>query len=823
MISAYFAAEIKTDMKRTIIFAFILGILSTSSAWAEELDTLKVVDMEEILVIATPKENRKLREQPASVTMLSQQDLQTKQVTSIKSLTGVIPNLFIPDYGSRLTSAVYIRGIGSRINTPSVGLYVDNIPYIDKSAFDFSYADIERIDVLRGPQSTLYGRNAMGGLIKIHTKSPFTYQGTDFRIGAATHHTYNTSLTHYHRISERFAFSAGGFYDYTGGFFRNAALDNKKIDKGQAAGGRMRGIYLPSENWKIDLSVSYEYSDQGGYPYGLYDASTGNVAQPSTNEESSYYRNLLNTGLNLEYQAQHFTLSAVTGYQFLKDRMFMDQDFSASDFYTLEQKQRIHTLSEEIILKSKSNRRWQWTTGVFGFYQWLNTSAPVTFKSDGITMLNRALGSVIPSSIEVAAGAMTMNIMPALNITSDNLVISGDFKTPLMNGAIFHQSTFRDLFNLSGLSFTVGLRLDYEKMKIEYNSGTAMDYTVGIGGQLMRGGQVMREMTLMDETPLTVTSGYQGSISKDYLQLLPKFALQYDFKDNLGNVYATVSKGYRSGGYNIQMFSDLLQNSLQNDMMRQTKEEVLAAIATSPGAAYSELVSQYFPDAEENQDARSVIEYKPEQTWNYEVGTHLNLFNNRLQANASLFWQETRDQQVSKFADNGLGRVTENAGKSRSIGGEASLNAVLTEALSLNASYGYTYATFRDYETLNDDDENVNYAGKYVPFVPKHTMSVGGQYIFRIAPNHWFDRIQVNADYTGAGRIYWTEENVVSQAFYGTLNGRVSFQKGNGEINLWVRNALDKDYAAFYFESLGNGFMQKGRPIQAGIELRCRF
>ena len=71
--------------------------------------------------------------------------------------------------------------------------------------------------------------------------------------------------------------------------------------------------------------------------------------------------------------------------------------------------------------------------------------------------------------------------------------------------------------------------------------------------------------------------------------------------------------------------------------------------------------------------------------------------------------------------------------------------------------------------------------------------------------------------------IYWTEKNTVSQAFYDTLNGRISFQKGHGQIDFWVRNALDKEYASFYFESMGNGFMQKGRPVQAGIELRCRF
>lgn len=802
-----------------------LAILSIGNAWASEVDTLKVVDIEEVLVIATPKENRKLRELPNAVTLLSQQDMQAAQINSIKNLTGFVPNIFIPDYGSKLTSAVYIRGIGSRINTPAVGLYVDNIPYIDKSAFDFNYSDIERIDVLRGPQGTLYGRNAMGGIIRVHTKSPFSYQGTDLRLGAATRNQYNASLTHYHRISDRFAFSTGGFYNYEGGFFRNAALNNEKIDKGQSAGGRFRGIYLPGGNWKLDLNVSYEYSDQGGYPYGLYNKETGGVAQPAYSDASSYYRNLLNAGLNVEYQARNFTLSAVTGYQFLKDRMFMDQDFTPSNIFTLEQKQKINTISEEIVMKSKEGRRWQWTTGISGFYQWLNTTAPVTFEEDGMGMLNQMLGRVIPSSIPVQAGPMTMDIRPVVNVTTPRLLINGDFETPLLNGALFHQSTFHDLFGLNGLSFTAGLRLDYEKMKMNYDSGTAMDYTVAITGELSMGGRPMQTIDMMPETPLTVESGYKGSFSKDYLQLLPKFALQYDFGKNTGNVYATVSKGYRSGGYNIQMFSDLLQTSLQNDMMKQTKEAVMPIVPDQ----YKDLVDANFPGGGANPDAKAATLYKPEQTWNYEVGTHLNLFQNRLRADAALFWLETRDQQISRFAQSGLGRETVNAGKSRSLGGEISLSGVVTTSFTLNASYGYTYATFKDYVTNERDAESetgfneISYNGKYVPFVPKHTLSLGGQYTFFINPGHWLDRIQLNANYTGAGRIYWTEQNDVSQSLYGTLNGRLSFRKGNGQIDFWVRNALNKDYAAFYFESMGNNFLQKGRPIQAGVEIRCRF
>ena len=130
-----------------------------------------------------------------------------------------------------------------------------------------------------------------------------------------------------------------------------------------------------------------------------------------------------------------------------------------------------------------------------------------------------------------------------------------------------------------------------------------------------------------------------------------------------------------------------------------------------------------------------------------------------------------------------------------------------------------TYATFTDYVVSNE----VNYNGKYVPFVPKHTFNVGGQYIFAMKAGAWLDNITLDAHYKAAGRIYWTEANNTSQALYGTLNGRMSLNKGNGQIALWVDNALNKRYQAFWFETMSRGFAQMGRPIQVGIDLRCRF
>lgn len=788
---------------KQILLSLTGAMLYALSATAEEADTLKTMNVDEVVVVAAPKENRALRELPIASTRLTQQDMRAKQVAGIKDLTSLVPNLFIPDYGSRLTTAVYIRGIGSRINTPAVGLYVDNIPYIDKSAFDFSYADIEQIEVLRGPQSMLYGRNTMGGLIKVHTKSPFTYQGTDVRLGAATYGDYDVSLTHYHRITSRFAFSAGGFFEHKGGFFKNSAQNDERIDRSNAGGGRLHGIFLPTDNLKLDLNLSYEYSDQGGYPYyyigaaredaTVYPDLLGRIAY---NDESGYRRGLLNAGLNLEYQAQAFTLSCITGYQNLNDRMDMDQDFSPRDIFTLVQKQRSNTVSEEIVLKSKPGKRWQWTTGAFGFYQWLSTDGPVLFKREGIEQLiEDNVNNMFPSS--------PMAPQMHLGINNEQLYIGGDFSTPLMSAAVYHQSTLNDLL-VKGLSLTVGLRLDYEKMWLDYNSACE---PMNFGFSFKMGNMELKDDAMQALSALT------GSMKRDYLQLLPKFSLQYEWKQG-NNVYATVSKGYRSGGYNIQMFSDLVQSQLRNSMKQ-------ALMASPSFASMASMIDKMMPEV--GIDVVGTTLYKPEYTWSYELGTHLTLFDNRLTADIAGFLMETRNQQVSQFSENGMGRVTVNAGRSRSIGAEASLAARVTDALTLNAGYGYTCATFRDYQTLDDNDQPVDYRGHFIPFIPRHTLNVGAQYLISLRQGSLLDRIRLNADYNAAGRIYWTEANNVSQAFYGVLNGRVSLEKGQGAIGLWVRNALDKDYAAFCFESMGNRFMQKGKPVQVGIDLRCRF
>lgn len=773
-------------------------------------DSLKYVEIDNIVITAHPKENGELKKLPLMSASFSLSDIERKNVTSLKSISTSVPNLFIPSYGSKQTTSVYIRGIGSRINTPAIGLYVDNIPFINKNAFDFNLYNVERIDVLRGPQGTLYGRNTMGGLIRVFTKSPFSYQGTDVHLGAATHGKYKASLVHYHRLSNRFAFYSGFFYEHDGGFFKNTAKGNTHIDKSNEFGGNIKASYLPWTNTHIDLSVDYENINQGAYPYvyeGVIDGDDylrdlkGKVGY---NRKGDYRRDLLNVGLNYQHNANDFDFYSVTGFQFMKDKMNMDQDYTPLDIFSLLQKQNSKTLSQEIVLKSRSQRRWEWLTGISGFYEWLSTMGPVTFHDDGVrTMIEDNVNGVFKRLQSAHKGMPSMYI----DVNNDEFVIDGDFDTPTANVALYHQSTINGLI-VRNLSLTLGARVEYERTWIDYASKTdmAFDFIIPMLTQ-MSGGKQMSDM--MKNIP--ISPSFLGKLNDGNWEFLPKIALKYDFKDR-NSVYVSLSKGYRSGGYNIQMFSDLISGRMSSEMIAAINDKSGGMVEKMMGGGLTTMIGK-------EMDVKTAVTYKPERSWNYELGSHLSFDGGKLNVDFAAFLMNTTNQQISRFATSGLGRVTANAGRSRSIGVESSLKYKISKAMELSADYGYTHATFRNYNRGNGE----NLRGNSVPFVPRHTMSIGLQYDFKMKRGSFLDGVILYADCRGAGRIYWTEINNVSQNFYLIANGRISMYKGKMSVDLWSDNMFDKNYSSFCFESMGRRFSQRGMPVRMGVDFRFRL
>ena len=196
----------------------------------------------------------------------------------------------------------------------------------------------------------------------------------------------------------------------------------------------------------------------------------------------------------------------------------------------------------------------------------------------------------------------------------------------------------------------------------------------------------------------------------------------------------------------------------------------------------------------------------------------MNLFDGRLKADLAAFWIETRDLQISQMAESGLGRVTINANKSRSIGMEASLQAAVTDALSINASYGFTHATLRNSGNEEHPDDY------RVPFAPRHTMTVGAEYTWHT--RGWMQDITLGAIGKGNGRIYWTRENDLSQPFYALLDARLSVRHNGLELSLWGNNLTDTHYDAFCFVATAprtRTLSQLGMPLQVGIDCRLRF
>ena len=268
-------------MNRLILLAASLAAtgLQTYALPTEESadDSTQVRDIEEVVIVYTPKETGKLRDMPTAASLFDRTDLDNRHSTSLKELSAYVPNFYMPDYGSGLTSSAYIRGIGSRINTPAVGLYVDNVGYADKTAYDIELADVERVDVLRGPQATLYGRNAMGGLLRVFTRNPFHYQGTDIRLGTSVNDRgYQVSASHYQKTKHNLAYALSGFYRYSEGFFENVTR-HEPAGGNETGGGRARLIWLPAEAWKLDFSTDYSYREDRGYPYRYLGAAEGEV------------------------------------------------------------------------------------------------------------------------------------------------------------------------------------------------------------------------------------------------------------------------------------------------------------------------------------------------------------------------------------------------------------------------------------------------------------------------------------------------------------------------------------------------------------------
>ena len=766
----------KFNLQKRLIYIFLLSAgtfqmyAETGTSSETRLDTVaKSYTLNEVSVIGI-KEQASIEKLPASVSRIEGDELDKREIVSLNNLTSIVPGFYMPGYGSKITSSIFIRGIGTRMNEPAVGLYVDNVPYLDKSAFDFDWFDLSEIDILRGPQGTLYGRNSMAGIININTVSPLLYQGTKVSVSYGNENTARANVAHYGKMNDNAGFYVGLNYNQTDGFFTNV-YTGKKADDLKSGGGRFRLDMNVSDRLMMNYALSYEYSDQNGFPYKAYDKSSETASDVNYNNPCSYERSLLTNSLYFSYKGNKFIASSTTSHQYFDDKMLLDQDFSPANIFTLDQRQTQNAFTEEIVFKSNTRHKYQWLFGAFGFYQFLNTRVPVEFKRDGMNSIFAGLKEGNPK-------------MPLLTLKSDSVLVDGIYKTPRSGAAVFHQSTVNNMFT-KGLSLTLGVRFDYERVRLNYFSNTSYADVVATMGPMVIPAPIL---------PDTIS----GKESMSFAEFLPKATLKYEF-NKTDMIYVSAAKGYKAGGYNIQLFADIMQSRMMT-MGGQSKNPSEDKI-------------------------NGLIAYKPEYSRNYEVGGRASLIQNKLSADASLFYIDCKNMQIVQSSES-MGRMMKNAGKAVSCGVEASLTGLFGN-FRTNIAYGFTHATFKQYtDSLKNDDGNtyrqVDYKGNYAPMAPEHTFAATIDYTFDLK-TRLIEKLIIGAYYSGAGKIYWTAANDAVQDFYGLLDGKISLVKGICKLDFWVKNALDTDYKTFYFESMGNSFVQSGRPLQIGTNFTMRF
>lgn len=703
-------------------------------------------DVEVVAIKQTPQTR------PQAATTITAQTIQNTHLNKLTGISEITPNIYIPQYGTPMTSSVYVRGLGARIDAPVIGLNIDGIPVLNKDAYNFDINDISNIQVLRGTQTLLNGRNALGGQINVTTMSPWQFKGLRAAITYGRFNTLQAAATYLTPLTQTTATSLTVQYNTTDGVYRNN-YDETPTGKQHQGTLRWKLSWHPLSRFSLSNTMHLNTAKQQGYPYAQVE--TGRI---DYNDPCNYRRFTLLEGLTVSYTGQRMIASSVTTVQHLNDNMRLDQDFLPQPIFTMQQRRREWAFTQDLYAKGTRNL-YSWLTGAFVFHRNSNTQAPVNILSDGIqTLILDKVNAKIPAGMQ-------------LGWDQPQLDLGTTFRNHNTGFALYHQSQL----HLGRWHLSAGLRWDIETTTLHYHSQAEASATMY---RALPNGQLMPLKTQ------SVEIDAYNSMHQTFNELLPQFQVTYTPHTGI-TLFASAAKGYKAGGHNTQMLSDILQQQLMEQLG---------------------LKVQY--------DPQSMLTYKPEKAWTYEVGTNMHLFGGGLSLQALGYWMAVRNQQLTIFPEGQTtGRAMTNAGRTRSLGAEATITYRPTSTLQLTTAYGYTHATFTRY-----NDGITDQKGHHLPYAPEHTLYAAVNYKLPVTLGRFKFDGQLHT--RGAGPIYWDDDNTLMQKFYATLGLTLTATHPKGSISLWGENLTDTRYYTFHFKSMGNTFMQKALPLTFGATLR---
>jgi outer membrane receptor protein involved in Fe transport len=798
-------------MLRKSFLTSLSAVLATSVAAPAVAQDEVPQFIEEIVVMATKREQT-LQEVPVAVSVLTAETLDQAQVRDVKDLQSLVPSLRVNQLQTSGNTNFVIRGFGNGANNagiePSVGVFIDGV-YRSRTASALNdMPKLERVEVLRGPQSTLFGKNASAGVINVVTAKP----DLDAHSGSATltvgdENMYVVKGDVTGPLSDTVAYSLSGSYNQRDGYFENLE-DGQDINQWNRWTVRGQLLFVPSDQLEIRVIADMEELDESccgvanlvDGPTGLaIRAIGGNLVPNDGFAYENYYdfspsNKLESSGisLQLDYDWSSVSLTSITAFRTLDRIEDADVDFtSAALASTNNSDTAIDTFTQELRLTSSGEGDIDWLVGLFYFDEEVNIDSQFFYDSDFrpyadflATAGTGGIPFVDPSPLSlIEAGAMLpAGTFFATGQGNDERAGQDDQTISLFAQVDWH---FTDRATLTlGANYT-----EVEKEAFVNIANTDIFSSLDLS---LFGAEALRGLQFLPPFLAFPNAVEDGKSNDDDVTWTAR--LSFEVTDNV-NMYLNAGTGFKATSWNLSRDS------------RPFEEDLAEIGATLPPVPNLVPGTRYAG---------------PEEATVYEIG--LKGQWEQIALNVALFDQEIEGFQSNIFR--GTGFSLANAGKQSTTGLEMDFTWVPVDSFRFMFAGTWldpVYDSFPDGSGVNGPED---LTGTAPAGVSEFSFSTNGTYNFDVgATGSGFIRLEYV--YEDDVQIVENVPADVASREVNTINASAGMSWDNGfEVILWGRNITNDEYLQSAFPSVAQAGSYSGYPnIPAtyGVTLRMHF
>lgn len=748
----------------------------------------------EVISVTSQKRVQNVQEVPITISTFVGDDLEKANIDNLNEIVMYTPGLAGQKTGTDTLESFSIRGVStSDFGTGgdlSVGVYENGI-YRPSSGGALGFYDTERVEILKGPQGLLFGRNATSGAISISTNRPSDYLEGNFSLGLSERNGVTFSGALNLPINDDFALRIAGKHDETDGYVNNLITGTTLLGSNRDE-FRTSFRYTGFNNTTIDLIVDYsDIERKGGEIYSrtdtIYGPSLADIGIPFSTDPQTHHADFdgfskgTYQGAMLEIKTElneNFSLTSLTGYRSAKYTYAEDFDSINVVASHFSSKNDSEYYSQEFRVNYNTDG-FSWFAGVSGYSQDVSSDFGIDADSDNLCILFFGADC---TTLESNGGVGDPGIDPILSLT--NYMVANGLPTEIsefsdISGtnsgwAIFGEATYQ---LTDKVEVSLGARYTFDKKKYEREVQASINPLVIIGG--LHGGYY--------------TDGKLKS-ENDWSDISPRAAVRYALTDDV-NFYATASKGYKAGGYDSFGFTNVPD---------------IPSVLTAFGG---EVVT----------NDSAVNSYDSEEIISYELGMKSRWLENSLQVNTSLFHYTYSDMQL--IARKGNTYVVQNVGEAVGQGAEFEIRYLPSDNWDLFFGAAYT-----DTETELSTEENeilcgeLNCNGNRLPYNPRFTSISAVNYSLPINNEQW--ELFATLEHTYQGKSYSSLENLPEQETESIelVNLRAGIIGEEWTLMFYIENVADKViYSERNFGSTGAFSSAPSVPRTAGAKFSMSF